>query len=248
MIIYIKSYEEIDGFKRAGNLAAYLLNIIEKNSVDGISTLELDKIAERELNILKVKSAFYGYNGFPGNICLSLNNIIVHGVPTSTIIKNGDVLKIDVGVDVDGFIGDTAKTIRIGGMREDDCDRLILNCHQILLKAIEQAKPGCSLMDIGKAIFQNTDNIFSVIKQYGGHGIDRYVLHSDPFVYNYCSRKNNFILKQGMILAIEPMLVLGNDSSTSVLDDGWSVLAQNNTAHFEHTVLVDCVPQILTKE
>ena len=247
MLVYIKNKQEIEGFKKAGKLTAKILSTILNNVHEGIDTFELDQIARRECDSLGVNPVFLGYKGFPAAICASNNRILVHGTPDRSILRTGDILSIDIGTEIDGFIGDSAETVVVG---KDSC-KIIDTCRQALASAISQAKAGNRLNDIGGAIYKVArKHNFSIPTEYGGHGIGRFALHAEPYVSNFPDRidEENIKLRPGMILAIEPMMIDATSGETSVLEsDKWSVLAKGIAAHCEYTILItEDFPIILT--
>ena len=245
MIIYLKTQQEMEGFREAGKIAGEVLSILTSLALPGITTSELNKIAIDECNKRNVKPTFLGFNGFPAAICTSINHILVHGIPNDEYkLQEGDNITIDVGITKDGFIGDTADTIIVGKETND----LVNSCRLALRNAIYKAKAGNKLMDIAAVISEIAKFKFSIPPEYGGHGINRNELHADPFVPNILSLRSDFSLRPGMIFAIEPMFIENENSKTSVLSDGWSVLAQGMCAHCEHTILItENEPEILTR-
>lgn len=244
MLVYIKSKEEIKGFEEAGRITGKILDTLLNKTKIGISTKELDDIAREECEKYKVKPAFLNYQGFPAAICASTNNILVHGIPNNIPLKHDDIISIDMGVSMDGFIGDTAVTIDLSGTNK----KLLSCCEKALYLGISQAKPGNKLSQISKTIYKHIKkNNFSTPIEYGGHGIDRDVLHSDPFVPNVPDYEEDLTLRAGIIFAIEPMVIDGK-SHLQIADSGWDIIADGMTAHFEHTVLItDTGCKILTR-
>lgn len=205
-----------------------------------ITTNNLNSIALQQCEKYNIKPAFLNYKGFPGAICASVNNVLVHGIPNDTPLKKGDIITIDFGAIKDGFIGDTAETICI-----EDKNKIIETCRNALKNGISMAKPNNKLSDISTAIFNSCGN-YSTPLIYGGHGIDRNKLHSEPFIPNYPIYEDDFHLRPGMILAIEPMLIDSKNNSTKT--NGWNVIANGVTAHCEHTILITKgEPYILTE-
>jgi methionyl aminopeptidase len=246
MLVRLKTSEEIEGFTEAGRIAANILQLLIDSVKSGLTTQELDHIAREAFIYHKVTPVFLGYHDFPATICTSINEELVHGIPSDRVLKEGDLLKIDLGVELDGFIGDIAKTVKIGM----SFDKLIFDCQTALLQGIAVAKSGCELGDIGAKISEVAkNNGLQVVINYGGHGIDRGKLHADPFIENR-RPEYKLRLRPGMVLAIEPMFVVGPDANTKVAADGWTVLTNGLSAHFEHTVVVTELgePKILTKE
>lgn len=237
MLVRLKTREEIEGFALAGKKAATILARLVDAAKSGTTTKELDNLARIACFEEGVVPVFLGYHGFPAAICVSVNEELVHGIPGNRFLRDGDLVKIDIGVSLDGFIGDTARTVRVGGCRWDNLDKLVLDCRTALLRGIAAARPGNDLGDISAEIDRTArEGGWKTIVNYGGHGIDRGVLHADPFVDNAKGRRLR--LRPGMVLAIEPMFVAGPDADTKVADDKWTVLANGPTAHFEHTIVV----------
>lgn len=246
MLVYIKSQEEIEGFKEAGRITGKILNTLLENVDVGITTNKLDQIARTECERYKVIPTFLDYQGFPAAICSSVNNTLVHGIPTDVPLKRHDAISIDMGVTLDGFIGDTAETIQVGSPSQD-YDNLITACRNSLFFAIQKARAGNKLSEVSAEIQKVAKrNKYSVPIEYGGHGIDRNILHSDPFVPNTPDYENDVILRPGMVFAIEPMFIMGN-AKLKIAGNGWDIVAEYGTAHCEHTILVtDSDPLILT--
>lgn len=242
MIIYIKSKEEIEGFKEAGKIAGTILNkLIEAVDV-GVTTNDLDDLARQECSKNNVVPTFLNYRGFPGAICASTNNVLVHGIPNNDLLQKGDIISIDMGVTLDGFIGDTARTTVVAGQL--DINDL---CRNILDKSLEKARAGNKLSDISLETFENRGT-FSVPYQYGGHGINRFQLHADPFVANIPDYEDDLDLRPGIIIAVEPMLIDGSATQLKTAENGWDVVAPGITAHYEHTILItEDDPCILTR-
>lgn len=235
MIVYIKSKEEIKGFQEAGKIAGIILNTLLENVEVGITTIELDNIARNECKKHNVIPTFLDYQGYPAAICASVNKTLVHGIPTNVPLLRGDIVSLDVGVTLDGFIGDTAETIEVGTKNPNN---LITSCTSALYLAIKKARAGNKLSDISYVIQKSAQQGgYSIPTEYGGHGIDRNILHSDPFVSNIPDYDEDLVLKPGMVFAIEPMFIMGS-SKVKVSGNGWDIVADGNTSHCEHTILV----------
>ncbi len=246
MIIPIKSLDELPKWKEAGNIAASILKELINNADESVSTFDLNELAVTLINEYRAESAFYEYKGFPAHICTSVNNKIVHGLPNKTKLKNGDVLSIDIGINYNGYIGDTAETIVIGSNDSE----LIKCCRHALHSAIKIAMPGNNLLDITKIIESVAkDNDLVIPYEYGGHGLSVNMLHDEPFVANNIEEGVDVILRQGMVLAIEPMFIEKPSTKyTKVSTDGWAVVADNISSHCEHTIFItDSNPIILTE-
>lgn len=243
-----KSKDDIKRMKHAGHIVATVHQEIKKAIEPGISTKFLDEIA---LNIIKKNKAiptFLGYHGFTGCICASINEEVVHGIPSDKVIlKEGDIVSIDIGATYGGFVGDSAWTYPVGEI-DNEKKRLLKTTEEALFAGINKMYPETELDVVSAAIEEvaNREKL-GIVRQYGGHGVGR-SMHEDPFVANYRTG-NHTILKSGMTIAIEPMLNLGGDNVV-VLSDNWcvSTVDKKPSAHFEHTVWVsDDGPVILTK-
>jgi methionyl aminopeptidase len=246
-MIPIKRGAEIDKMRRAGEAAAEVLNRLAGLAVPGISTGEIDHTAARFMQEAGVESAFLGYKKFPGNICISINEEVVHGIGGPRKIRYGDVVKMDVGIVLDGWIGDTAMSVPVG-IIDPETERLLTVTEQILESAIRLALPGRRLGDISAHVEeQAARNGYSVVREFVGHGVGQR-LHEEPQIPNFGVPGTGPALRPGMALAIEPMINMGK-AKVRVLEDRWTVVAADGlpSAHFEHTVLVtDGPPEILT--
>ncbi len=234
--------------REAGQIVAGTLAAMRKAAGVGITTLELDQIAEKYIRSCGALPAFKGYQGFPGTICASVNEEVVHGIPGLKKLKNGDTVSIDVGAVINGYNGDAAITLPIGDVDEDVL-KLLKVTEESLYKGIEQANVGNRLSDISHAVQQHAESHgYGVVRDLVGHGIGR-KMHEDPQIPNYGIPGRGPRLKSGMTLAIEPMINLGTHE-VKTLGDGWTVVTSDSkwSAHFEHTiVLTDQGPEILTK-
>ncbi|MFL2698110.1 MAG: type I methionyl aminopeptidase [Gammaproteobacteria bacterium] len=246
----IKNFTEIEKMKVAGKLAAEVLEMITPYVKPGISTGELDTICHDYIvNKQKAIPANVGYRGFEKTICSSLNQVVCHGIPDKNrMLKNGDILNIDVTVIKDGWHGDTSKMFLVGKC-EPHNERLVSITQECLYKAIEIVKPGAFLGDIGNAIQVHAEkNYYSVVEDYCGHGIGK-VYHEEPQVLHYGTRGRGLELKEGMCFTIEPMINLGT-KFTKTLNDGWTVETKDgkNSAQWEHTLAVTSEGcEVLTK-
>lgn len=232
MIINIKSQEEIEGFKNAGRLAAEIMSELIALFPDVKNTNQINDLA---INLCKSKNVcpiFLGYEGFPAAICASTNYSLVHGIPSNELLYEGDVVSIDLGVETEGYIGDTAVTLVY---RQEETE-LVKCVNKSLEAGIKAARAGNKLSDIAKAV-TSCRSTFSIPQNYGGHGIDRNILHSNPFVSNNNPIEDDITLREGMVIAIEPMLVDGSNDNY-VAEDGWTVMANGLSAHAEHSVLI----------
>jgi methionyl aminopeptidase len=239
-MIIRKSPAELDKMRRAGVVAAATIDRVLEAVTPGVTTLELDRIAERFIRSEGATPSFLGYRGFTGSICASVNEEIVHGIPAADrVLADGDLISLDFGAIWEGFHSDTAVTVFVGAPSGDDAKRLSETTEAALDAAIAVIRPGGRLSDIGHAIEQVAiGQGLGVIREYGGHGIGR-ALHEDPFIQNWGVAGRGPELKPGLVVAVEPMLTLGGDA-TKVLDDGWTVVTADGSlsAHFEHTVAV----------
>jgi methionyl aminopeptidase len=245
--ITIKSQKEIDIMRRAGEVAIVTKEILKKEMHEGITTKELDIIAESKIRSMGAIPAFKGYRGFTATLCISVNEEIVHGIPGERKLIEGDVVSIDLGAIVDGFYSDTAITLLIGD--GDDQKKNLIEDTKIAMEAgIAKAVPGNRIGDIAAAVQKIGDvKGYGVIKDYVGHGIGR-ALHEEPSVPNVGIEGRGPKLVSGMVLAIEPMFTLGT-WKTRTLDDDWTVVTSDNSlaAHWEHTVAItEKGPEVLT--
>jgi len=246
-MIPLKSKSDLAMLRESGRILAEVIFELEKSVVPGITTAEIDRVAEELISRRKVVPAFKGYRGFPAVSCVSVNEEIVHGIPGSRIIKDGDNVSIDLGVNYRGYFSDAAVTV-IAGTPLPDMARLVGVTRQALYEGIKAAMVGCRLGDVSHAIQKFVEkNGFSVVREFVGHGIGRQ-LHEEPEVPNYGMPGRGPLLKEGMVLAIEPMVNIGTWRS-EILDNGWTAVTGDRlpSAHFEHTVAVtDQGPEILT--
>jgi methionyl aminopeptidase len=250
-MIPIKSPREVDQMRLACRTASDILDRVTELIRPGISTKEVDEAAADFIHEANVRSAFLGYRlghrVFPGNICISLNDEVVHGIASARRIQYGDIVKLDIGVIQNGWVGDTAATVPVG-MVDERIDQLLRVTEKALERAIKVATEGSRLGDICAEIEDEAvQNGFSVVREFVGHGVGR-KLHEEPQIPNYGKRGSGPKLRAGMTLAIEPMINLGT-AAVRLLDDGWTVRTADGmpSAHFEHTVLITKDdPEILT--
>jgi len=250
-MIPIKSAKEIEKMRQSCRTASEILDRVSELIRPGITTKEVDEAAADFMNEAKVKSAFLGYRlghrVYPGNICISLNDEVVHGIGSQRRVQYGDIVKLDIGVIQDGWVGDTAQTVPVGVV-DERTDQLLHVTEKTLELAINVADEGRRLGDICAVIEEEAArNDFSVVREFVGHGVGR-KLHEEPQIPNYGRRGSGPKLKAGMTLAIEPMINIGGPD-VRLLDDGWTVRTADGTrsAHFEHTVLITKDgPEILT--
>lgn len=247
MAIIIKTQEQIQKMRVAGQILVRLDEILRNEIRPGITTLELDKIAEDYILSQNAVPSFKGYNGFPGSICTSVNEEIVHGIPCLRKLKAGDIISIDMGSFIGGYHGDCARTYGVGEISKED-QKLIDVTKQSFYEGIRFAKAGCHLHEIGAAIQAYVEvNGFSVVRDYIGHGVGR-KLHEDPAIPNYRQIGRGPKLQNGMTLAIEPMVNAGS-YQLKVLDDDWTAVTKDGqkAAHYENTVLItEGEPELLT--
>ena len=242
-----KSRDEIKRMRHAGHIVALVHKKMREVVEPGISTKELDSIAMKIIKENKATPTFLGYSGFPACICASINEKVVHGIPSETeILKEGDIIAIDVGATYGGMVGDSAWSYAVGNISEEK--KLLMKAtEEALMAGISKMRAGNVLDDISGAV-EDVANSYTmgIVRQYGGHGVG-HVMHEDPFLFNY-RVEDQTLIKSGMVIAIEPMLNLGCDEVV-VLDDKWSVVTKDGkpSAHFEHTVLAtDGDPILMT--
>ena len=247
-MVSLKSERELNLMRKASSAVARILDEMASMVKPGMTTLEIDKYAERRCKELGVTPAFKGYHGFPACVCISLNDEVVHGIPSAKrTLKAGDIVGLDFGVSYDGFYGDAARTVPVGPISAD-AQKLLDATREGLMKGIEQCREGNRVFDIGHAIQNYVEGFgFSVVREFVGHGIGR-ALHEEPQVPNYGPKGKGMLLKSGMVLAIEPMINAGGHE-VRVLGDGWTAVTMDHSlsAHFEHTVAITpSGPEILT--
>ena len=245
--ITIKSTRELDYMREAGRVASLTKAVLKDAIRPGVSSRELDALAEREIRSLGAVPSFKGLYGFPSTICTSFNEEIVHGIPSKRKLEEGDIISVDLGAIIGGFHSDTAFTVGVGWI-DDDSQRLIDATEESLRLAVVETRVGRRVGDIGAAVQSYAEGLgYGVVRQYVGHGIGR-ALHEDPSVPNYGTPGRGAQLRVGMTVAIEPMLNLGT-WDTRVLDDGWTVVTSDgsHSAHFEDTIAVtENGPEVLT--
>jgi methionyl aminopeptidase len=239
MSVELKSAPEIERMRRAGRVVAEILDALEAAVAPGITTWDLDQLAERLIKEKGARSAFKGYRGFPAVLCASLNHEVVHGIPSKgRTLAEGDLIKLDFGVSVEGFFGDAARTVPVGKVSEQ-ARRLAEATRASLEAGIEAIRPGNRVGDIGHAVQSHVEPLgYSVVRDFVGHGIGR-KLHEAPQVPNYGRPGTLESLRPGMVLAVEPMVNAGTHA-VDVLDDGWTAVTLDGklSAHWEHTILV----------
>ena len=242
-----KSKRELEKMRAAGRLVGQVLAYLRTLAKPGITTIELDREAEKMIRDGGALPTFKGYNGFPYSICASVNEQIVHGFPSQYALKDGDIFSIDCGVTLEGFVGDTATTVPVGNVNEDKL-KLIQVTEECLQRAIQQCRAGNHLGDIGWAVQQHAEaHGYSVVRDYVGHGIGRR-MHEDPQIPNYGRPGLGPKIKNGYVFAVEPMVNQGSHL-TKVLADGWTVVTVDGkpSAHVEHTIAItEDGPEVLT--
>jgi len=246
-MIVLKSSWELARMREAGRIVAQALAYLVERIKPGMATRELDLLTEAFINRRGGVPSFKGYRGFPASLCISLNEEVVHGIPGPRILKQGDIVSLDIGVIYKGYQGDAALTVGVGEI-SDEAKDLIATARGALLAAIAQARDGLHVGDISWAIQQYAESRgYSVVREYTGHGIGRQ-MHEDPQVPNFGQPGRGPALKPGMTLALEPMVNLGG-YLTRVRDDNWTVVTDDGklSAHFEHTIAIrEGEPEILT--
>jgi len=247
MSIIIKSNQEIAAMRQAGRILATVLETLKSQVRPGMKTKELDIITTRELERLGAKPSFKGYRGFPANLCVSVNDEIVHGIPGERVLRQGDIVSLDLGAILMGFQADAAVTVGVGEVNSQ-AKELIETTGGALESGIAAAYPGARVGDISAAIQNYAESRgYSVVREYTGHGIGR-EMHEEPQIPNFGSPGLGPVLRRGMTLALEPMVNAGG-WGTRLADDHWTVLTADGSlsAHFEHTILItDAEPEVLT--
>jgi methionyl aminopeptidase len=246
-MIIRKSAQELERMARAGRVVAETHALVGEHVRPGVTTGELDRLAEEFIRSRGGVPTFLGYRGFPASLCLSPNDMVVHGIPGAVRLVDGDILSVDVGVTLDGFVADSAYTFPVGEI-SPEAESLLETCRAALAAGIEQARSGNYIGDISEAVQQVTEEKgFSVVRSLVGHGIGR-TMHEEPQIPNYVTRNRGPRLSPGMTLAIEPMITAGG-SDVYLHPDEWSISTADGSlaAHFEHTVaIMDDGPRVLT--
>ncbi len=247
MPIIIKSDEEIAIIREAGRVVARTLKKLVQEVRPGLVVKELDEIVRREFEAVGATPTFLGYLGYPARVCVSINDEVVHGIPGKRILREGDIVSIDLGATVRGFVGDAALTVGVGKI-SDEAANLIRVTEECLWKGIGAARPGAMLGAVSYAIQQHAEKHgYAVVREYVGHGVGR-KMHEEPQIPNFGSPDRGHVLRKGMVLALEPMVNIG-DWRTKRLDDNWTVstLDGSLSAHFEHTIaMTDGEAEVLT--
>lgn len=246
-MVALKSAREIEAMRRSGKITSQVLTDLMKSARAGMSTAELDALAERGIRERGGVPTFKGYNGFPGSICASVNDEVVHGIPGSRVLRDGDLLSIDIGTTLDGYVSDSAATVPIGTVPQEAM-RLLEVTRASLTIGIAQMQRGNHVGDIGAAVQAYAERHgYGVVRELVGHGVGR-AMHEEPQVPNYGERGTGMELRPGLVLAIEPMITQGGPK-IRILSDNWTVVTADGklAAHFEHTIAVtDDGPKILT--
>lgn len=249
MAITIKNAREIERMRAAGRVVSLVHQQIEAAIAPGITQLDLDAIARETIREHGATSNFFGHHGFPGYICASANDQIVHGIPTKRVLRDGDIISVDIGAIVEGYHGDSAWTYAVGDI-DPSVAALLRDTEAALYVGVEQAVAGARLGAVGAAIeAYGEERGYGIVKGYGGHGIGRQ-MWEEPHIPNHGDLRKGPVLRAGMTLAIEPMFNAGHDA-TRVLEDQWTVVTQDRSwsAHFEHTIAItpEGQPAILTE-
>jgi len=238
-VIICRSAAELEKMRTAGRLVGEVLAELTSRVAPGVTTAELDEVAEARIRAAGAIPAFKGYHGYPATICASINEEVIHGIPSGRrVLNEGDVVSIDVGASLDGYFGDSAVTLAVGQVSENAATLLRVT-EEALHKAIERVRPGARISDLGHAVQQHVEAYgFSVVREFVGHGIGQR-MHEEPQVPNYGEPGRGPRLTEGMVLAIEPMVNAGKPA-VKVLADGWTAVTRDGSlsAHFEHTVAV----------
>jgi methionyl aminopeptidase len=246
-LITIKSDMELTYMRNAGSVVAETLAMIEKVIKPGITTAEIDKLAEEFILSRGAIPSFKGYGGFPASICASVNDVVIHGIPSNRVLNDGDIISIDCGAILNGYHGDAARTFPVGNISEE-AQKLITVTRNSFFKAIEKAKVGNRLTDISAEVQKYAESFgYSVVRDFVGHGIGK-SMHEDPQVPNYGVAGKGPKLAHGMVLAIEPMINIGT-YKVKIKPDGWTVVTSDGclSAHYENTVAItNNGPEILT--
>jgi methionyl aminopeptidase len=247
-VIVCRSKSELERMREAGRLVGEVLTVLAAHVAPGVSTGDLDALAEKRILQSGATPAFKGYHGYPASICVSINDEVIHGIPSGRrLLREGDIVSIDVGASLDGYFGDSAVTLPVGQVSEKAATLLRVT-EEALFKAIGRVRPGGRVSDLGHAVQEHIEAYgFSVVREFVGHGIGQR-MHEEPQIPNYGEPGRGPRLTEGMVLAIEPMVNAGK-AAVKVLADGWTAVTRDSSlsAHFEHTVAVTAgEPWILT--
>ena len=246
-MIYTRSNSEIEKISKSCQIVADTLIMLEEHIVEGSCVSDLDSMAEKYIRSQGARPAFKGYMGFPATLCVSIEEAVVHGIPKQDILKEGQIVGIDCGAELDGYYGDHARSFAVGKINADK-EKLLKVTKESLSRGIEQAVPGNFVGDIGNAVQKHAEkNGFSVVRELVGHGIGT-SLHEEPQIPNYGEAKQGHKLRSGMCIAIEPMINYGSRDIFTA-NDGWTILTKDGlpSAHFEHTIAItDQGPKVLS--
>jgi methionyl aminopeptidase len=247
-MIYLKTKEEIELLRENNILVSQTLAEVGKHIRPGVTTLMLDKIADDFIRSHGAVPAFLGYNGFPATLCVSVNDTVVHGIPSEYVLKEGDIVSVDCGTIMKGFVGDSAYTFAVGEI-DAEVARLLHVTKEALYKGVAQAKPGNRVGDISAAVQSKAEaEGFTVVRELEGHGLG-HQMHEEPGVPNYGTKGRGPLLKEGMVICIEPMINMGTRHVTFDREDGWTVRTRDHkpSAHFEFAVAITASgPDVLT--
>lgn len=247
-MIRLKNKRDIENIRLSGKILAETFEIIKENLKPGITTKDVDDIAENYILGKKAKPAFKGYMGYPASICISINDEVIHGIPSNRQLSDGDIISLDIGVNYNDYISDAAITVPFGNV-SSKAKKLLDVTEECLYKGINMAVRGNRISDISRAVFLHAKkHNYGVVRDFCGHGVG-FSIHEEPQIPNYINNGANPRLKPGMVLAIEPMINLGGDE-VYVMDDEWTVKTSDSSlsAHFEHTIAVlDNATEILTR-
>lgn len=247
-MIILKTPREIELLRQAGKIVGLTHQELKKHIKPGVTTKKLDDIAEKYIRSMDALPSFKGYNGFKGSVCVSVNEELVHGIPSDRELKNGDIVTLDIGADYKGYHGDSAWTYAVGEI-DEETQKLLEVTETSLFEGLSVIAPGKRLTDISHAIQSYVEPYgYTIVREYGGHGVGQ-DLHEDPHISNFGPPNKGPRLRKGMVLAIEPMVNLG-ERYVRTLEDGWTVVTEDskNCAHFEHTIAVtEDGYEILTK-
>ncbi len=248
-MIELKSAQQREKMRRAGRIVAEVLEILKTRVQAGVRTRDLDEVAEAEIRARGGIPAFKGYRGYPASVCVSVNEQVVHGIPGSRVLRRNDLVSLDLGAVVDGFVGDAAISVFVDGPPNHAAATLMRVTEAALWAGIAAAKVGARVGDVSAAVQEEVEaHGFSVVRDFVGHGVGR-AMHEDPQVPNYGVRGRGALLRPGLAIAIEPMVNQGGHE-VDVLEDGWTVVTRDGSlsCHFEHTIFVDPQgPEILTQ-
>jgi methionyl aminopeptidase len=246
-VIALRSAREIEAIRRSGKITAAVLSELMRTARAGMSTRELNRVAERGIRGRGGIPTFKGYRGFPASVCISVNDEVVHGIPGEYVLREGDLLSIDLGTTLDGYVSDSAVTIGVGAI-SSAAQRLLDVTQECLMLGIAKMQQGGHVGDIGAAVQQHAErNGYGVVRELVGHGVGR-EMHEEPQVPNYGRRGSGVKMRPGLVLAVEPMITQG-DPAIVIREDGWTVVTADGklAAHFEHTIVVtEQGPKILT--